>query len=58
MTPKLYEVGTPIHCRKCGHDWRLKMAKRPNFCPRCKNPNWDDGPKEDGMGRPAKTKVS
>ncbi len=56
MTPRVYNIGDWMHCQKCNHDWRLRRPKYPEHCPKCKNYNWDEGPKQDGMGRPPKEK--
>lgn len=50
--PPQYRIGDRMHCKKCDHDWKIKKAAKPGWCPKCKNPNWDEGEKQDGMGRP------
>lgn len=32
-------------CRFCSHKWFPRAAGRPNVCPKCKNPRWDQEPK-------------
>lgn len=48
------KVGT-CKCKKCGHEWHPRPArshtgeffyKEPKFCPVCKNPRWNKGPKK------------
>lgn len=50
---KNWKAGDWADCKKCGHAWRLREDKKPGVCAKCKNPKWDEGPKEEGKGRPA-----
>lgn len=35
-------------CDKCGHKWWPMRPGRPGACPKCKNTNFDKGPKRPG----------
>ena len=34
-------------CIKCEHIWEQRRKKKPKYCPKCHNPNWDKRNAED-----------
>lgn len=30
------------HCLRCDHKWEVRKEGRPEQCPKCKNPKWDE----------------
>jgi len=34
-------------CKKCGHKWFPRSEKKPKYCPKCCNPNWNKASKKE-----------